>query len=571
MRRAGPVGWFTHDVTHRGVTAWALSAIVLGFYFGLYLTAETKQLLTYLGVAAPIEAPPNLRELASGAAMHLRFPGFGAFALVAAVGAISAAIYGYFERRDAGGSLPPEGLRKVARLGASVSGLTAATLYTSYVFAQLLEPAEHDGRHLLPSPGASWSAGRLTLMLAPLLGGLVVSVIRAVEARRHRDAMIRKLSLTLALAWAVTVVLLYGTHALEPAATPEGARTFAAFARRLYLAMDSKWGLYGLIYTMSVTAGGAYMLGRYLHNRYQVVRTLVVMLVQSTFGFSVPVLLGMFRQPEYYLSYFWPLKIDAFYPDNILRDPTPFVLWSFLGSLLFVPLMGVFFGKRWYCSWVCGCGGLANTAGEPWRHLSAKGESAWRFERVAIHTVLALAIVTTALVVISAFMGPEGRATGVWWPGHGAVSDYRFDPTRSHGVVEWAGRLRYYYGVVVTAVLSGAIGVGLYPLGGTRQWCRNFCPMAAFLGLIQKFGRYRIRVKDDMCISCGMCTKACEMGIDVRAYAQANESFTRASCVGCGMCAEVCPRGVLRLEQRFASAPQERHTQLVQLRLRRDA
>jgi formate hydrogenlyase subunit 6/NADH:ubiquinone oxidoreductase subunit I len=38
------------------------------------------------------------------------------------------------------------------------------------------------------------------------------------------------------------------------------------------------------------------------------------------------------------------------------------------------------------------------------------------------------------------------------------------------------------------------------------------------------------------------------MGIDVRAYAQVDESFTRASCVGCGMCAHMCPRGVLRLE-----------------------
>ena len=38
------------------------------------------------------------------------------------------------------------------------------------------------------------------------------------------------------------------------------------------------------------------------------------------------------------------------------------------------------------------------------------------------------------------------------------------------------------------------------------------------------------------------------MGIDVRQYAMANQSFTRASCVGCGMCAHVCPRGVLKLE-----------------------
>ena len=40
------------------------------------------------------------------------------------------------------------------------------------------------------------------------------------------------------------------------------------------------------------------------------------------------------------------------------------------------------------------------------------------------------------------------------------------------------------------------------------------------------------------------------MGIDVRQYAMANQSFTRASCVGCGLCAHVCPRGVLKLENK---------------------
>ncbi len=50
-----------------------------------------------------------------------------------------------------------------------------------------------------------------------------------------------------------------------------------------------------------------------------------------------------------------------------------------------------------------------------------------------------------------------------------------------------------------------------------------------------------------MCIACGNCSAYCEMGIDVRAYAMANEDVKRAACVGCGMCAHVCPRGVLRL------------------------
>ena len=115
-----------------------------------------------------------------------------------------------------------------------------------------------------------------------------------------------------------------------------------------------------------------------------------------------------------------------------------------------------------------------------------------------------------------------------------------------------AFKVQEWYGFVVGAILSGIAGVVLYPLLGTRVWCRFFCPMAAILGLVQKFGRFRITVKDNMCISCGNCSTYCEMGIDVRSYAQSNQSFKRASCVGCGMCAHVCPRGVLKLE----NAPQ---------------
>ena len=42
----------------------------------------------------------------------------------------------------------------------------------------------------------------------------------------------------------------------------------------------------------------------------------------------------------------------------------------------------------------------------------------------------------------------------------------------------------------------------------------------------------------------------CEMGIDVRQYAMANQTFTRAAGVGCGLCAHVCPCGVLKLENK---------------------
>lgn len=308
------------------------------------------------------------------------------------------------------------------------------------------------------------------------------------------------------------------------------------------IGLDGKWTLYGLLYTIAITAGGIYVIRKYKHNRYQVVRTSVVIFVQATFAFSIPHLLKFLHQPEYYFSYFWPLKMDYLTPSYIFSLPLPFILFSFVGSLLLVPILGAFFGKRWYCSWVCGCGGLANTFGEPWRHLSDKSSTSWKIEKVTIHAVLATSFLLTALLFIS------------WGAGKSNPQLARI-----------TGEFQAFYGLIIGSMLSGVVGVGAYPLGGTRIWCRFACPMAAILGLVQKVGRYRITVKENMCISCGMCSKYCEMGIDVRSYAQANQSFTRASCVGCGLCAEVCPRGVLRLENRVDRDPQE--VRLVQIQL----
>jgi polyferredoxin len=293
----------------------------------------------------------------------------------------------------------------------------------------------------------------------------------------------------------------------------------------LALGLGGKWGFYGLLYTIAILTGGVYMIRKYGHNRYQVVRTAVVMFVQTTLAFAVPLILKAFQQPEYYFSYLWPLKFDYFNPYTLFNFPLPYLLYTVIGSLVMVPLLSVFFGKRWYCSWVCGCGGLANTAGEPWRHLSDKSTASWRFERAAIYSVLGLCLVLTALLFVS--FGIKNRIPGL---------------------TKFITQFQYFYGLLVVTWLSGILGVVLYPLNGTRVWCRFFCPMAAMIGLTQKLGRFHIRVKENMCISCGLCSTYCEMGIDVRAYAQANQSFTRASCVGCGICAEVCPRGVLRLE-----------------------
>ena len=291
-----------------------------------------------------------------------------------------------------------------------------------------------------------------------------------------------------------------------------------------------QWFLYGFLYTMAVLVMGVRMFYRYRHNRYHLIRTASVMFFQLGFAFALPALLVRSQNPEFFFTYFWPLKPDYLFPSGIADlsksgNLGMFMIgWGIIASFVLTPVLTYLYGKRWYCSWVCGCGGLAETAGDPFRHLSSKKQSAWRFERWSIHLTLVAVIVVTAMLWIND--ASEGAVLG-------AAS----------------AKANQVYGFVVVLVLSGVVGVGFYPLLGSRVWCRFFCPMAAILGVFQRFfSRFRITTNGGQCMSCGNCSTFCEMGIDVRAYAMRGDNIVRASCVGCGVCAAVCPRGVLRLE-----------------------
>lgn len=302
-------------------------------------------------------------------------------------------------------------------------------------------------------------------------------------------------------------------------------------SRALRAQPSDQWFLYGTFYTLAILIMGIRALYRYRHSRYQVIRTFSVMFFQLGFAFLIPAFLLHLNNPEFYFSYFWPLKPEYLFPSTIknLTESagalgTFMVGWGAIMTFVATPVLTFFFGKRWYCSWVCGCGGLAETAGDPFRHLSDKSMKAWRIERWMIHSVLVLILVTTLLLWLNSYY--SGAILG-----------------------ELSGGFSKGYGFFIGAIFSGVIGVGFYPIMGSRVWCRFGCPLAAILGLFQRFfSRFRITTNGGQCISCGNCSKYCEMGIDVQAYAQRGQSIVRSSCVGCEMCEAVCPRGVLHLE-----------------------
>jgi NAD-dependent dihydropyrimidine dehydrogenase PreA subunit len=318
---------------------------------------------------------------------------------------------------------------------------------------------------------------------------------------------------------------------------PVSARVEAAAAvlnplsRALRNRDADRWFLYGFLYTVLVVVMGIRFYRRWRHDRYQKLRTLSVMAVQSLIAFLLPALLVYFNTKEFYFSYFWPLKLEYFLPSTFTDYPRAMALWAVMMSFVAVPVLTYFFGKRWYCSWVCGCGALANTMGDPFRQLSDKSERAWLVERITVYSILALTVVLTALIFINEFRGID--------------DDF----------AQWVFSMKRWYGFFISAGFAGVIGTGFYPLMGTRVWCRFGCPQAAILGILQVFfSRFRITTNGGQCIACGSCSANCEMGIDVRAYAMRGEDIKRAACVGCGLCMSVCPRGVLKLENKKLSA-----------------
>lgn len=356
----------------------------------------------------------------------------------------------------------------------------------------------------------------------------------------------------------------------------------------------SQWFVYGSLYTVAILAFGAKFIWKYRHNRYEIIRTISVMFFQTAFAFFIPEIMARLngKLPYYDLKNMWPLNYYNFerYRINGFIDAgdigMAMLIFGIVSIFVISPILTFKYGKRWYCSWVCGCGGLAETAGDSFRHLSDKKVSAWKVERWVVHSVVVFVTLMTTAVIYS-YLGND--TTKYWltkntfligvasiltlvfaWvmifkreqlqkdAKYGAIGyfviimaliGFHFLSGDGNVFLFKSESLRKTYGFLIGSIFSGVIGTGFYPLLGNRVWCRFGCPMAAILGFQQRlFSRFRITTNGGQCISCGNCSTYCEMGIDVRAYAQKGENIVRSSCVGCGICSAVCPRGVLKLE-----------------------
>ena len=291
---------------------------------------------------------------------------------------------------------------------------------------------------------------------------------------------------------------------------------------------------YSALYTVLVVYFGIRAMRRWGHgygDNHQKWRYVSIIAFQVVFFIVVNMILsviigkyywrgwGLYQPfPLFYNTFFW------WYPE----DPAT-VKWLFIGTgtfltLVFIPIFVRYHGMR-FCTWVCGCGGLAETFGDMWRHYAPKGLRSRKWEFMG-PVVLVWSVVSLAVIILA------HRSTGNNFTWHS-------------------------YDYIVDFWLVAVIPIGLYPFFGGKIWCRYWCPLAHYMKFLSKwYGKLRI-VSNSKCISCTQCSKYCQVGVDVMEFAKNQVPFdnTNSSCIHCGICITVCPVDVLSFDTYNRSEP----------------
>lgn len=274
---------------------------------------------------------------------------------------------------------------------------------------------------------------------------------------------------------------------------------------------------------------------------HQTIRLLSLMFFQVFFLAILPELI-LKNWRAYGLVLAWPLNLQpGSYPGFIsfnegdpvrmelfglaFNDNRLYFLWTIVLSFVLIPLFVWRKGMR-YCTWICSCGGLAETVGDEWRQFSPKGPANEKRE-LSMYVVLAF----TAVIMLLAVLKHHG-----WTPA--ALSG-----VIGASVTGWSW--------VVDLFMCGIIPLVLYPYLGGRTWCRYACPTAGFMKLMgRKTTVTGIQPDRKRCIACGSCDRFCEVGVSIKKRALKGKFFSAndTTCISCGVCISVCPTDVLSFQ-----------------------
>ena len=221
--------------------------------------------------------------------------------------------------------------------------------------------------------------------------------------------------------------------------------------------------------------------------------------------------------------YFSPYIIIQAVSEHIMNGSFIVFVLMFIGSM--------FLGRVW-CGYFCPAGGLQECAAMCNPKPAKQG---WRNNiKYVIWVIWIIAVVVTFIL---------------------GKNDVTIDPfyMTDHGIsVSSIYNYVIYYGVLLLLVFPALFH-------GKRAACHYICWMAPFMVIGSTIGRLlhlpqlHIEAEKEKCISCGKCSKACPMGLNVKEMVEHGKNSKCTECIQCGACIDECPKGVLKYKMVWKS------------------
>lgn len=219
--------------------------------------------------------------------------------------------------------------------------------------------------------------------------------------------------------------------------------------------------------------------------------------------------------------------IDAYCPFGAIESFFTLIFkWEFLQRifistfiLLWIFLIWTLILGRVFCGYFCPLGAIQEWIRTIWRKIWIKKDIEIN-EKVDKYLRYLKYIILIIVVYYSFYL----------WD----LIFRNYDPYSSlmHFGEEFEEKIIWYW--ILGVILISA-------LFSKNWWCRYFCPLGAFFGIIKKISFLKIKRDSKTCISCGMCDKICPANLKIKTA----DSINDMDCISCSECIETCPKNSL--------------------------